>query len=447
MAPLSFRAKQGNSFQAAVRCQTSKFLGLTKSVGPRNNTAVFFKTPLDYLHSKGEVMLSIRKSCGVLSLVLAMGCPGLFAKNPTVPPNILHVAPAGAQYGSTVDVIVEGQNLADVRRVLFSESGMKAEVVNVRQLPKKELVDDDGFVVPAMLYEAPSYRVTLKVSISSEVPLGIHSFRLLTPLGITERVSFAVGEWAEVKESSGMSGKVAWAELPATLIGTLETLGEVDEFQFYAREGQELVFQMTAATIGSALEPIVEVLDAQGHKVGSKSVAANRDVVLGITFTTEGRYTLRISDYEMRGGRDFYYRVTAGELPYVTRVFPLGVPKGKPTEVKLEGFNLAGVESVMVEPPASARLWDTFETWVTTPKGKSLNPIRLAVNEYPEILEKEIGSGLSQRHPCPDPRGYKRPNRWRPIPAAGRRGPIPGQGAQGTEDYSGSTSRPSRFTP
>ena len=324
-----------------------------------------------------------------------MACPGLFAKNPTVPPDILHVSPSGAQLGSTVRVIVEGRNLAEVRRVLFSEPGMQAEVVNVRQLPKKELVDDDGFVIPAVLYEAPSYHVTLKVSISSEVPPGIHSFRMLTPLGITEKVSFVVGEWTEVKESSGMSGKAAWAELPATLIGTLETPGEVDEFQFYAREGQEVVFQMTAAKIGSELEPIVEVLDAQGRKVGSKSVAANRDVVLGIAFTSEGRYTLRISDYEMRGGRDFYYRVTAGELPYLTSFFPLGVPKGKPTEVKLKGFNLAGVESVTVEPPASAELWDTFETWITTPKGKSLNPIRLAVGEYPEILEKETGSGLS----------------------------------------------------
>ncbi len=348
-------------------------------------------------------MVSIRKCCGVLVLVWAMVSGGLFAKNPTVPPDVLRVAPVGAQRGSTVRVIVEGRNLAEVWRVLFSAPGMKAEVVNVDRLPKKEAVDDDGVVIPAVLYEAPSYRVTLKVSIASMVPPGVHSFRLLTPLGITERVSFAVGEWTEVKESSEMSGKAAWAELPATLVGTLETPGEVDEFQFYAREGQELVFQTTAAKIGSALEPILEVLDAQGNKVGGKSVAANRDAVLGIAFTTEGRYTLRISDYEMRGGQDFHYRVTAGELPYLTRVFPLGVRKGEPTEVRLEGFNLAGVESVTVQPPASAGLWDTFETRVTTPKGKSLNPIRLAVGEYPEILEKEAGSGLASAIPVQIP--------------------------------------------
>jgi hypothetical protein len=42
-----------------------------------------------------------------------------------------------------------------------------------------------------------------------------------------------------------------------------------------------------------------------------------------------------------RGREDFVYRVTVGELPFVTGIFPLGASCGEPSTVELSGWNLA----------------------------------------------------------------------------------------------------------
>ena len=39
----------------------------------------------------------------------------------------------------------------------------------------------------------------------------------------------------------------------------------------------------------------------------------------------DGRYTVQIRDALHRGREDFVYRLTLGEIPFVTSVFPLGV--------------------------------------------------------------------------------------------------------------------------
>ena len=49
---------------------------------------------------------------------------------------------------------------------------------------------------------------------------------------------------------------------------------------------------------------------------------------------------VEIRDSIYRGREDFVYRVTLGELPFVTSIFPLGGPAGTQTTVELTGWNL-----------------------------------------------------------------------------------------------------------
>ena len=340
----------------------------------------------------------IKKPCTCSVLFLGLMCASLLAEVPTVAPDITKVTPRGAQQGTTVTVTVEGRNLANAQTILFSESGIKGKIISVRRLPKREKKIREGEVVfGAIVYEAPPYEAKIEVEIAPNVPMGFYPFRILTPLGITKRAEFAVGVLPEVKEVTvaDMPGKAQWAQLPVTLVGTLETTGEADEYQFQARAGQELVFQVIAGKIGSTLEPVLSLLDFRGQELASAGPAAKHDTVLGYSFSTDGNYTIRISDFQRRGGPNFYYRVNAGELPYVTRVFPLGVPKGRSSEVQAEGFNLGDLKTILVKPPVSAGVWDTFPVRVSTPKGESLNEVHLAVGEYQEVLEKERGDDLA----------------------------------------------------
>ena len=347
-------------------------------------------------------MKPLRTCLGTLTLILCglgfgLGLgPGVWAAGPTVPPDITYFSPRGGMQGATVTFTVRGRNLGEAVGVVVSNPGMEGRILSVRPLPppKKEAPRPGSSA--ADVFEAPPFEATVELKIGVDAPVGVHGFRIVTPLGTTPEVPFAVGAWKEVQESSsdGMSGIGSWAELPATFVGTLSEAGDVDEFRFRGRAGQELVFAVVAARVGSSLEPVLELVDAEGKRVAESGSGANEDIVLGAAITADGDYTLRISDYERRGGDGFPYRINAGEFPYITGVFPLGVPKGKPTTIRLEGYNLKGAETIRVEPPADAGLWDTFPVWAETEKGRSLNAVRLAVGEYQELTEKEKGTGL-----------------------------------------------------
>jgi hypothetical protein len=49
---------------------------------------------------------------------------------------------------------------------------------------------------------------------------------------------------------------------------------------------------------------------------------------------------LAIRDAIYRGREDFVYRITIGELPFITSIFPLGGKAGAKTTVELKGWNL-----------------------------------------------------------------------------------------------------------
>ena len=62
----------------------------------------------------------------------------------------------------------------------------------------------------------------------------------------------------------------------------------------------------------------------KGREVAGTWSSISREVVLDAKIMADGNYTLRISDYQMRGGQGFYYRVNAGELPYIKQVVSPG---------------------------------------------------------------------------------------------------------------------------
>src|SRR6478672_2705684 len=106
-------------------------------------------------------------------------------------------------------------------------------------------------------------------------------------------------------------------------MGALSTAGDVDAFQFAARAGEDMVFQVVARPLGSRLDSVIRLLDASGKVVAEDNdIDLSRDSVLSWHFATAGTYTLTIDDVEHGGGKDGYdYRIYAGALPYVTSAF------------------------------------------------------------------------------------------------------------------------------
>ena len=109
-------------------------------------------------------------------------------------------------------------------------------------------------------------------------------------------------------------------KLPATLVGSIGRAGDADYFRFEAKAGQEISVQVV--TNGSKLEPVVELTDANGKVLADSSTG-----LLGYLCPTEGVYSFGIRDKDFRGEAGFAYRISIGDFPVVTGVFPLGVQR------------------------------------------------------------------------------------------------------------------------
>ena len=92
---------------------------------------------------------------------------------------------------------------------------------------------------------------------------------------------------------------------------------------------------------------------------GGKEVAYNDDFyfrpdpVLYYEVPADGEYVLTINEALYRGRESFTYRMTVGELPFVTNIFPLGGRVGEPVKIEMDGWNLE--KTTLTPPPKDAK--------------------------------------------------------------------------------------------
>jgi len=321
----------------------------------------------------------------------------------TAPPTLQLVSPTGAQRGTRVTLSVRGTNIHAPTRIIFSEPGFATKIAAVKEIPIEKPMTPKGVVrTDAPIDDkAKKYEVTAVVTIAPDVPHGVHAFRLETPLGVSNLLRFAVSSLPEIVEREpNDAGAPGRASLPAVLVGSLGAAGDVDAYEFLARAGEEMVFQVVARPIGSRLDSVIRLLDP-GRRVLAENndFDLSRDSVLTWRFAEMGRYTLTIEDVEHGGAADgFAYRIYAGVLPYVTGIFPLGVPRGGHGDIAARGVNLGKATELGIagDPStASARTIRTIPISVSTPTGPALNRKVVALGNYPEAVETEPNDDLA----------------------------------------------------
>ena len=321
----------------------------------------------------------------------------------TAPPTLQMIAPTGAQRGTTVTVTIEGTNIADPARVIFSEPGITARITAQKEVPIEKPKTPKGVVRTDAPIEdgAKKYQLTAAVTIAPDVPHGVHALRLETPLGVSNLLRFAVSSLRQVAEHEPNAldtpQKVV---LPAALVGAMGGPGDLDAFEFRGRAGEEMVFQVVARPIGSRLDSVVRLHDSRGAIVAENNDAdLNRDSVLTWRFKESGTYKLSIEDIEHAGGETGYtYRIYAGALPYVSSVFPLGVADGTTATLTATGVNLGSVREVRAPGDRTKVVGRMIPLAVSTPKGPPLNRKAYALGAYPEAVESEPNGDSAVAH-------------------------------------------------
>jgi len=320
------------------------------------------------------------------SLILAQRAEDWPTGLRTTPPTIARVSPQGIARGMTVELEIEGFNLARASAIYFSEKGVSGKILRIKELPDQSdirLGSNGGVSTIDLGPLPPRNQVTVEIDIDTTAKIGPVNFRLLTPLGTSPVGAFLIepffGEAADMEPNDTIEAAPE-VYLPAIFTGVISRNGDVDTYKIKARAGQQIVFENSAPLLGSTLQPIVRILRedqsvlAEFGQDGPESVRA-----FAHRFDKEGIYYIQISDFQQGGRASHFYRFKAGDFSYVTSVYPLGIERGKSTTITVEGLNIA---SPKVEVQGTPDSLDAFATKLRP--GKAFNDVRLDLGNYPE---------------------------------------------------------------
>lgn len=355
--------------------------------------------------------------------------------------------PAGGRQGTTFTNRLGGQGLDGVYAIHVSGTGVTARVVEYRwplgpqdsRLLNEQVNDlrkDRGGSSAASdllarirdrlanYVNQPACRsiaglAIVEITIAPDAPPGERELRAITPRGPTNPLAFDVGQAPETtrppmkttpkqllgKESLALRKRPAEeVEVritpPCAMNGQIAS-GEVNRYRFSARKGQRLVISLRARqllpyiadAVPGWFQPVMALHDAQGREVAyADDYRFRPDPVILCEVPRDGEYVLTVQDSIFRGREDFVYRVTVGELPFVTSIFPLGGRAGEKPAIRMSGWNLDGAE--MTAPSECPR--GGIAQVVASRKGWVSNPMPFAVDTLPEILDDEAGASSSR---------------------------------------------------
>jgi hypothetical protein len=323
------------------------------------------------------------------------------AEGPLIPPSIAKISPAGMKRGSTATFTLEGRSLSEATAVIFDAPGLSGKVTEITDVPEKITGPRAGEDLGAQVPLGKKQTATLEITVSPDAAPGIHRFRVKTPTGTSNMAVLAIGTLPEIKQlehkAMDSSSSAQSVTLPATLIGTIASRGGNNSYQFQGTAGEDVVFRVQASELGSKLTAMIVLSDDAGRALtGSGPNGNGREAELDFKLPHPGRYIVSIADRDLGGGADYFYRMDAGDLPYVTGVFPLGIRAGQETQVAIRGVNLGGASWAKIAAPAMAEGWTTFSVGTVGEGIHPINPVRLAISDEPEIAEQEPNDSILQ---------------------------------------------------
>jgi hypothetical protein len=331
-----------------------------------------------------------------IALLLVPACLGESqAQKPQAPPinpqaPVLKPAvPLGMQRGTTLDLTLTGTNLAEPTGLWTSIPAAKVTIPSDGNNGK-----DNG-------------KLLVRLEVPTDAPLGFHALRLATRRGMSNLRLFCIDDLPQVSEwmTNHTPSTAQLVPLPCVVAGKADA-ETTDYYKFIAAAGQRLSFEILGRRLGSAFDPQIQILDANGRELpgaySNDAPGLQTDARLTHTFKTAGVYLIALRDVSYRGGDDFHYRLRIGDFPCATTTLPLAVQRGSKTMVRFAGPNVEGVEAVEVTAPTDPAIESLF----LAPRGANeLHgwPVSLALSDIPETLEQEPNNEAAKANRLPVP--------------------------------------------
>ncbi len=301
-------------------------------------------------------------------------------------PVISELRPRGAEIGRAFTLTAIGRNIGEGARIV---SNLPAAFTLVLPAP-----------APGSM-ATPERSASFLVELKEDAAPGVYPIRIQSPSGISNVLLFTLGTYPEVTEEESQPNSppnrndtIETAEpvrsSPVVVNGTLRG-PERDVYRVSGKAGERRVFELEARRCGSAIDPVLRILDGSGKQLARSDDApgAGLDARLDFTFPSEGNYYIEVTDARFSTQTQNFYRLKMGAYRYADGIFPLGGRRGERVPVTFFGGNLpAGVVS-------TADLSKTGKTQTLTHVALPDSPVLpfvFAVSDFPELMEPVAGT-------------------------------------------------------
>jgi len=226
-------------------------------------------------------------------------------------PRLSSILPTGAQRGTEVEVVFEGERLQDTEEVICHEPDI--QVVKITSVTNN--------VIKAQIKTLPDCR------------LGEHHLRLRTAIGLSELRTFFVGPFPTVDEiepnnDATNAQKVA---LNTTVTGVIKN-EDVDCFSVELKKGQRLSAEVEGMRLGrGAFDPRLSIVGPDGSDLAEvgETWLGMQDPFVSLNAPQDGNYIVRLRETTYAGNDNCRYRLHIGSFPRPASVFPLGGRAGE----------------------------------------------------------------------------------------------------------------------
>lgn len=235
-------------------------------------------------------------------------------------PILKSVFPPGGQSGSTIEVTVVGSALNEFSRLICSHSDISSEKIAKNRF---------------------------RVKIPPNVPTGSYDLRVLCRDGLSSPRTFFVGNRSELLETeqNEVFKSAQTASLDVSINGRIEKKGDVDVFQFSARQGQRVVIECWAERLDSSLRAILEVYDVKGRRLAVNRGFFGIDPLITFNVPADGNYFVKVFDLVYSGSFDHFYRLDIDSGPRMLFTVPSVIQRGTTSRVTIYGWNLGNLKT------------------------------------------------------------------------------------------------------
>lgn len=259
-------------------------------------------------------------------------------------PQLHAIFPPGGQKGTSVEVRVFGADLDALASLSFSDERIQAQ----QKLDGEGKATKDEFIV----------------KIPDEIETGLFELWASGKFGMSNSRLFSVGTREEKTEDSPGNKTQDALEIPlGVTVNGRATANQKNFYRLFAKRGQRVIVVCLGEAIDSKIDPVIQLLDAQGRSL--QRDAQGR--LLDYTAETTGPLFVEVHDLTYRGGMPFFYRLSIHDGPHVDCVLPLSALPGVEREFHVFGRNLPQGEKSLIALPFGG-FWESVVAQAQTPE-------------------------------------------------------------------------------